>query len=91
VRQTHTAYADYEDERQARPMKVAGPLERRLLDIREVAAYTGLATKTLYTMVSQRRIPFVKLGRLTKFDREELDRWINLHSVKPNRTIDNLT
>jgi len=64
-------------------MRVAGPLERRLLDIREVAAYTGLATKTLYTMVSQRRIPFVKLGRLTKFDREELDRWITRQSVKP--------
>jgi excisionase family DNA binding protein len=89
--QAHTAYANTEEARKAGPMKVAGPLERRLLDIREVSAYTGLATKTLYTMVSQRRIPFVKLGRLTKFDREELDRWINRHSVKPNRTLDSLT
>jgi excisionase family DNA binding protein len=38
----------------------------RLLDVQEVAAYTGLSTHTLYTMVSQRRIPFVKIGRLTK-------------------------
>ena len=55
---------------------------RRLLDIHEVSEYTGLSIHTLYTMVSQRRIPFVKLGRLTKFDRHELDRWITLQSVK---------
>ncbi|MEO7861382.1 MAG: helix-turn-helix domain-containing protein [Nitrospirales bacterium] len=57
-------------------------ITRRLLDIQEVATYTGLSVHTLYTMVSQRRIPFVKLGRLTKFDRVELDKWIAGHSVK---------
>jgi excisionase family DNA binding protein len=61
-------------------------IARRLLDIQEVATYTGLSVHTLYTMVSQRRIPFVKLGRLTKFDREEIDRWIAGHSVKVRRS-----
>ena len=61
----------------------ASPMTRRLLNIKEVADYTGLSPYTLYTMVSQRRIPFVKLGRLTKFDRYELDRWISRQSVKP--------
>jgi excisionase family DNA binding protein len=64
-----------------------GTLARRLLDIQEVAVYTGLSVHTLYTMVSQRRIPFVKMGRLTKFDRYELDRWIQSHTVKPIRRI----
>ena len=64
-------------------MKLIGPLERRLLDIREVSAYTGLATKTLYTMVSQRRIPYVKVGRLTKFDKGLLDTWLKQHTVMP--------
>ncbi len=58
------------------------PITPRLLDVNEVAIYTGLSAHTLYTMVSQRRIPFVKLGRLTKFDRYELDRWIASKSVK---------
>ena len=62
-------------------------LTRRLLDIREVSVYTGLSVHTLYTMVSQRRVPFVKLGRLTKFDREEIDKWITVHSVKVRRPI----
>ena len=62
-------------------------LTRRLLDIREVSVYTGLSVHTLYTMVSQHRVPFVKLGRLTKFDREEIDKWITAHSVKVRRPI----
>jgi excisionase family DNA binding protein len=61
-------------------------IDRRLLTIQEVATYTGLAVSTLYTMVSQRRIPFVKMGRLTKFDRLEIDKWIASHSVKIRRS-----
>ena len=42
---------------------------------------------TLYTMVSQRRIPYVKMGRLTKFDREEIDKWIASHAVKVRHAV----
>ncbi|QPD06403.1 MAG: hypothetical protein Nkreftii_004177 [Candidatus Nitrospira kreftii] len=66
-------------------------MTRRLLNIKEVADYTGLSTHTLYTMVSKRRIPFVKLGRLTKFDRYELDRWISSQSVKVRRPFSSYT
>ncbi len=61
------------------------PIAPRLLDIQQVATYTGLSVHTLYTMVSQRRIPFVKMGRLTKFDREEIDKWITRQRVAPIR------
>jgi excisionase family DNA binding protein len=64
-------------------MKQAEPIKRRLLNIQEVAEYTGLSVHTLYTMVSQRRIPFVKAGRLTKFDVQLLDAWIEKHTVMP--------
>ena len=66
-------------------------LARRLINIQEVAEYTGLSVHTLYTMVSQRRIPFVKMGRLTKFDLQELDRWIIRRSVKPLQSERRLT
>lgn len=56
---------------------------RRLLDIQDVAGYTGLSVHTLYTMVSQRRIPFVKVGRLVKFDLALLDAWIAKKTVMP--------
>lgn len=64
-------------------MKESEPIKRRLFNIREVAAYTGLSVHTLYTMVSQRRIPYVKTGRLIKFDLKAIDTWIERNSVKP--------
>ena len=57
------------------------PISRRLISIQETSEYTGLAVPTLYTMVSQRRIPYVKVGRLTKFDLTLLDDWIKKHTV----------
>jgi len=56
---------------------------KRFLDVKEVSKEYGLAESTLYTMVSQGRIPYTKMGRRTKFDRQELDRWIKQHSVRP--------
>ena len=56
---------------------------RRLIAIQEAAEYTSLSPHTLYTMVSQRRIPFVKVGRLVKFDVGLLDAWIKQNTVMP--------
>ena len=56
---------------------------RRLIGPKEAAAYTGLSVHTVYAMVSQRRIPFVKVGRLVKFDLQLLDGWIKQHTVMP--------
>ncbi len=58
-------------------------MARRLISIHEVAEYTGLSVHTLYTMVSQRRIPYVKVGRLTKFDMALLDQWVKQNTVMP--------
>lgn len=65
--------------------KQSEPIVRRLLTVEEAAQYTGLSVHTLYTMVSQRRIPFVKAGRLTKFDLTMLDKWITDNSVPARR------
>ena len=45
-------------------MKQSNTIKGRLFCIKEAAAYTGLAVDTLYTMVRQHRVPFVKLGLL---------------------------
>ena len=64
-------------------MSTSESLQHRLLNIKEAAAYMGLSVHTLYTMVSQRRIPFIKVGRLVKFDVGLLDAWIKQHTVMP--------
>ena len=55
----------------------------RLLTISEAAQYTGLAVNTLYKMVSQRRIPHVKLGSRVRFDVGLLDGWLKQNTVMP--------
>jgi excisionase family DNA binding protein len=53
------------------------------MTIQEAGEYTGLSPHTLYTMVSQRRVPYVKVGRLVKFDQAMLDAWIKQQTVMP--------
>lgn len=60
---------------------------RRLLNVDEIAQYIGLSAHTVYTMVSQRRIPFTKIGRLTKFDPQAIDEWIAKHTVSPMKPL----
>ncbi len=46
-------------------MSKTAPISHRLISIQEASEYTGLAVPTLYTMVSQRRFPYVTVGRLS--------------------------
>lgn len=41
-----------------------------------------ISVNTVYSWVSQRKIPFVKCGRLTKFDVQRIDEWIRENSVE---------
>jgi len=60
-------------------------MNRRLLNVEELSELTGLSKNTIYCWVSQRRIPFVKLGRLTKFDLEKIEEWIEENSVREEK------
>lgn len=65
-------------------MSGTSPMDvRRLISVHAAAAYVGLSVYTIYTMVSQRRIPYVKVGRLVKFDVPMLDAWIQKNAVMP--------
>jgi excisionase family DNA binding protein len=55
----------------------------RLLTIREVAALTGLQASSLYHVVSQGRIPVVRLSkRCIRFRYSDLLEWIEIHTAK---------
>lgn len=63
---------------------------RQLITIQEAARITGLSPHTLYGMVSRRQIPYLKVGRLLRFDVELLDRWLKERTVMPmpSRAVD---
>lgn len=56
---------------------------KQLLTVSETAAYLGISKLTVYDWISQRKIEYVKIGRLVKFDQRILDKWIDQHTVKP--------
>jgi len=58
---------------------------RRLINVRELSEYLDLRVSTIYCLVSQRRIPFVKMGRLTKFDLQKIEKWIEENSVEEKK------
>jgi len=51
-------------------------MDRRYLGIEEASQYLGLTKGTLYVWVCQRRIPYLKIGKLLKFDIIEIENWL---------------
>jgi excisionase family DNA binding protein len=41
----------------------------------------GISVNTIYSWISQRKIPHKKLGRLVRFSVEEIDEWVKQNSV----------
>lgn len=50
-------------------------IQPRFLNVREAAELLRLARKTIYSLVSQRRIPFRHAGRRLLFLESELIEW----------------
>lgn len=53
-----------------------------MMDIHELAEKLGMSVSGLYTWVNQNKIPFVKVGRLVRFDSEDIDEWLDEKKVK---------
>jgi|SRR5579863_2679757 len=47
-----------------------------LIDIKTLSEYLGVKRKTLYSWAAQGRILSLKIHRLLRFDREEIDSWL---------------
>jgi excisionase family DNA binding protein len=56
--------------------------DKILLDVRELSELTGLSPYTLYSWINQRKIPYVKVGRLVRFEPKKIEKWIEENSVK---------
>ncbi len=57
-------------------------MQRRLITIKEASEYLGIKVNTLYSWVSQKKIDYVKMGRLTKFDIRVLDKFIENNTIE---------
>lgn len=52
--------------------------EKRILSFNEACNYIGVGKATLYSWLASEKIPAFKVkgSRVWKFDRQDLDRWI---------------
>ena len=58
-------------------------MTKRYLSPKELSEYLGISIQTIYEWTSQRRIPFVKLSRLVKFDITAIDDWMKSQREEP--------
>jgi len=56
---------------------------RRLIGVPALADYLGISPDTLYTMVGRPQVPYIKVGRLLRFDPKMIEQWIAQKSVMP--------
>lgn len=50
---------------------------QRLIDIEDLAGYLKLRKQTIYNWLHQRKISGIKVGGVWRFDRREVDAWLN--------------
>jgi excisionase family DNA binding protein len=55
------------------------------LSIEELAQWLGIEEGFVRRLIAQRRIPFVKIGKLVRFDPDEMAIWIDGQRVQPER------
>lgn len=68
-------------------MLVSETKTERMLGIKEASELLGLSTKTLYSWVYRKRIPYVKVGTLVKFKPSVIDRYIRDHTIDAAESI----
>ncbi len=56
--------------------RLADPLPQ-LIDIATLAERLDVNMRHIRRLVQERRIPYVKVGRLIRFDLAEIDEWLN--------------
>ena len=57
-------------------------MDRRFLGVAELSDYLGILKGTLYVWVCHKKIPYVKVGRLVKFDLRKIEKWLEENSVE---------
>ncbi len=51
-------------------------METEFIDINDLSRYLAMKPSTLYSLVEAREIPHYKIGRLVRFKKAEIDRWM---------------
>ncbi len=56
-------------------------IEKRFIGMEECSNYLGVTKGTLYVWVCHKKIPYLKVGRLVKFDLHAIEIWLKKKCV----------
>jgi len=51
------------------------------MDVNELAAYLKLDKQTIYNWLHKKKISGIKVGRVWRFDKDEIDAWLKTRMV----------
>ena len=52
----------------------------RLMSVDELAEYLNLGKQTIYNWLQQKKISGIKIGKVWRFDRKYIDKWLKRFS-----------
>ncbi|MHB1680962.1 MAG: helix-turn-helix domain-containing protein [bacterium] len=55
-------------------------MNKQLLTVKQVSELINIAPLTIYKLTYGRKIPFVKIGRIVRFDKDKILTWLNSNS-----------
>lgn len=58
--------------------------EDRWLSVEEIAEYLGINRDTVYKWIERKKMPAHKVGRLWKFKKSQIDRWVEGGKAGPD-------
>lgn len=58
---------------------------KKLLDVDDLAKYLKLKKQTIYNWLNQRKISGIKIGGVWRFDKAEIDKWLQSQARKARK------
>lgn len=57
-----------------------------IMTLQQVAEYLKFSKDKVYQMANAGKIPAIKIGKQWRFDKNDLEKWIDRHKNKESRT-----
>lgn len=57
-------------------------MERRFASITELSEYLNISKNTIYSWVSRKKIPHLKISGTLRFDMRDIDKWLKEKKVE---------
>ena len=64
--------------------RCGGTMEDRWLSVEEIASYLGIKRDTVYRWINEKQMPAYRMGRLWKFKKDEVDKWVKAGGAAEN-------